>query len=221
MTRLPGSASGPCFADPHSRLAPPLRSTGSAAAEGAALSSLASALLRAGPTSPSRSLSATASGLPGNVPSHDGRGQRDEDLPVPEQRRFCVACRRVYDDAGASMCLKRYSTPWLVLHFLLDGKHQRPELVLRRSILPRLRPPPVGNASRLPSRAARASLRAGAVRYAFTVTDFHRLLSCRSPRRTRPDTTAICAFETFERRLETTWGLNARAVAAAMEGRRF
>jgi hypothetical protein len=35
-------------------------------------------------------------------------------------------------------------------------------------------PSPV-NASRLPSRAARASLGAGAVRYAFTVTDFHRL----------------------------------------------
>ena len=34
-------------------------------------------------------------------------------------------------------------------------------------------PSPV-NASRLPSRAARASLGAGAVRYSFTVTDFHR-----------------------------------------------
>src|SRR5262249_40929536 len=31
------------------------------------------------------------------------------------------------------------------------------------------------NASRLPSRTARASLRAGTVRYTFTVTDFHRL----------------------------------------------
>ena len=31
------------------------------------------------------------------------------------------------------------------------------------------------NASRLPSRTARASLGAGAVRYSFTVTDFHRL----------------------------------------------
>jgi hypothetical protein len=31
------------------------------------------------------------------------------------------------------------------------------------------------NASRLPSRASRASLGAGAVRYSFTVTDFHRL----------------------------------------------
>jgi hypothetical protein len=31
------------------------------------------------------------------------------------------------------------------------------------------------NASRLSSRAARASLGAGAVRYSFTVTDFHRL----------------------------------------------
>jgi hypothetical protein len=34
-------------------------------------------------------------------------------------------------------------------------------------------PSPV-NASRLPSRASRASLGAGAVRYSFTVTDFHR-----------------------------------------------
>src|SRR5271165_2567124 len=35
-------------------------------------------------------------------------------------------------------------------------------------------PSPV-NASRLPSRTTRASLGAGAVRYSFTVTDFHRL----------------------------------------------
>src|SRR4249920_1341703 len=36
-------------------------------------------------------------------------------------------------------------------------------------------PSPV-NASRLPSRTTRASLGASAVRYSFTVTDFHRLL---------------------------------------------
>ena len=58
-------------------------------------------------------------------------------------------------------------------------RKQHPELVLRRGWC-RYRlntspaPSPV-NASRLPSRTIRASLGASAVRYSFTVTDFHRL----------------------------------------------
>jgi hypothetical protein len=113
-------------------LAPPLRSTGSAAAEPPC--SLASSLLRAGPTSPSRSSSASASGLPDNVPATTG-GDGDGDLPVPVQKASAHA--RVYDDAG-SACVSRYRHRPCCL--LWDGKHQHPELVLRRSI-PRLRPP--------------------------------------------------------------------------------
>src|SRR6516162_7764231 len=67
-------------------LAPPLRSTGSAAAEAALFARfLATSLPRAGPTSPSHSLSATASGLPDNVPATTG-GDSDGDLPVPVQK---------------------------------------------------------------------------------------------------------------------------------------
>jgi hypothetical protein len=121
----PGSASGPCFAVPHSpwsrpfapRVPPPPRP----------LCSPASLLLRAGPTSPSRSSSATASGLPGAVPATIG-GDSDGDLPVPRWKASAHA--RVCDDAG------RHGPSRL----LLDGKHQRPELVLRRSI-PSLRSP--------------------------------------------------------------------------------
>ena len=44
------------------------------------------------------------------------------------------------------------------------------------------------NASRLPSRTTRASLGAGVARYAFTVTDFHRLPSAGLP--AHPSTTS-------------------------------
>src|SRR5438105_3656920 len=91
------------------------------------LCSPASLLLRAGPTSPSRSSSATASGLPDAVPTTTG-GDSDGDLPVPRWKASAHA--RVCDDAG------RHGPSRL----LLDGKHQRPELVLRRSI-PTLRSP--------------------------------------------------------------------------------
>src|SRR4029077_7483183 len=68
------------------------------------LCSLASSLLRASPTSPSHSSSATASGLPDNVPAPTG-GDGDGDLPVPVQKASAHA--RVYDDAG-SACVSRY-----------------------------------------------------------------------------------------------------------------
>jgi hypothetical protein len=104
-----------------------------------------------------------------NVPATTG-GDGDGDLPVPLQKASGHA--RVYDDAG-SACVSRYQHRPCCL--LWDGKHRHPELVLRRSIpRPRLTPSPV-NASRPPSRTARASLGAGTVRYTFTVTDFHRL----------------------------------------------
>jgi hypothetical protein len=132
VTRLPGSASGPCFAAPHSPWPRPFATR--APQRPRPLCSLASSLLRAGPTSPSRSSSTTASGLFDNVPATTG-GDGDRDLPVPVQKASAHA--RVYDDAG-SACVSRYRhRPYCLLW---DGKHQQPELVLRRSI-PRLRPP--------------------------------------------------------------------------------
>ena len=85
MTRLPGSASGPCFADPHSPWPRPFAPRAPQQAE-AALFARFRATTWAGPTSPSRSLSATASGLPGNVPVHDGRGQRWKISRFPSKR---------------------------------------------------------------------------------------------------------------------------------------
>src|SRR6516225_6009780 len=128
VTRLPGSASGPCFAAPHSPWPRPFAPR--APPRPWPLCSLASSLLRAGPTSPSLSSSATASGLPDNVPATTGG-----DLPVPVQKASAHA--RVYDDVG-SACVSRYQHRPCCL--LSDGKHRHPELVSRRSI-PRLRPP--------------------------------------------------------------------------------
>src|SRR4029077_6567152 len=84
-------------------LALPLRSTSSAAAE-AALFARFHATSGTGPTSPSHSSSATASGLPDNAPATTG-GDGDGELPVPVQKASAHA--RVYDDAG-SACVLRY-----------------------------------------------------------------------------------------------------------------
>ena len=78
--------------------------------------------------------SATASGLPDNLPATTG-GDGDGDLPVPVQKASAHA--RVYDDAGPACVLRYRRTPCCLLW---DGKHRHPELVLRRSI-PRLRTP--------------------------------------------------------------------------------
>jgi len=59
----------------------------------------------------------------------------DQDLPVP--RRKASAHARVYDDAGLPRVSRFRHLPSCLL---LDVKHQRPELVLRRSI-PSLRTP--------------------------------------------------------------------------------
>src|ERR1700751_1090813 len=85
------------------------------------LCSLASLLLRAGPTSPSRSSSATASGLPDAVPTTTG-GDCDGDLPVPWWKASAHA--RVCDDAGLARISRSRHGP---SRLLLDGKHQRPE----------------------------------------------------------------------------------------------
>src|SRR5271170_6532218 len=121
-----------CFAVPHSPWSRPFAPR--TPPQPRPLCSLASLLLRAGPTSPSRSSSATASGLPDNVPATTG-GDGDGDLPVPVQKASAHA--RVYDDAGSAYVLRYRHRPCCLLW---DGKHQHPELVLRRSI-PRLRPP--------------------------------------------------------------------------------
>ena len=132
MTRLPGSASGPCFAVPHSPWPRPFAPR--APPQPRPLCSLASLLLWAGPTSPSRSSSATASGLPDAAPTTTG-GDCDGDLPVPRWKASAHA--RVCDDAGPARISRSRHGP---SRLLLDGKHQRPELVLRRSI-PSLRTP--------------------------------------------------------------------------------
>ena len=78
--------------------------------------------------------SATASGLPDAVPTTTG-GDCDGDLPVPRWKASAHA--RVCDDAGPARISRSRHGP---SRLLLDGKHQRPELVLRRSI-PSLRTP--------------------------------------------------------------------------------
>ena len=70
---------------------------------------------------------------------------------------------------GASMCLA-ISTPAVLPS--VGRKTSAPRTCLT-PLNTSPAPSPV-NASPLPSRAARASLGAGAVRYSFTVTDFHR-----------------------------------------------
>ena len=87
-----------------------------------------SSLLRAGPTSPRRASSATASGLPDAAPASAGQGG-GRDLPVPEQKAYAHA--RFYDDAG-SPGVSRWRRP---AHGLLqDGEHRHPGVGLRRSM---------------------------------------------------------------------------------------
>jgi hypothetical protein len=130
------------------------------------LCSLASSLLRAGPTSPSRSSSATASGLPDNVPATTG-GDGDGDLPVPVQKASAHA--RVYDEAGSACVSRCRHRPCCLLW---DGNISTPNLSYAAQYLACALP-----CERFTSALAgtRASLGAGAVRYSFTVTDFHRL----------------------------------------------
>jgi hypothetical protein len=171
VTRLPGSASWLCFAAPHSPWPRPFAPR--APQQPRPPCSLASALLRAGPTSPSGSSSATASGLPDNVPATtDGDG--DGDLPVPEQKASAHA--RVYDDAGPA-CVLRYR------HRAVLPSVGRKTSAPRTCLMPLNTSPahsPV-NAAPRPSRPVRRSLGAGAARYAFTPGGLPPPTSRRSP----------------------------------------
>src|SRR6201982_2010214 len=71
-----------------------------------------------------------------------------------------------------------------------DGERSADEERWARTCLTPLNTSPV-NASRLPSRTTHASLGAGAVRYTFTVTDFHRLPFAGLP--AHPSTTSKAA----------------------------
>jgi len=68
------------------------------------------------------------------------------------------------------------------------------------------------NASRLPSRASRASLGASAVRYSFTVTDFHRLPFAGLP--AHPSTTSKPAANAERRHELPAWSAKSGALAA-------
>ncbi len=127
MTRLAGSASGPCFAVPHSPWPRLFTPQAPAAAEVALFRSLpcyfgqVRLLQRV-----HRRLRPPA--FPTPAPATAG-GDSDGDLPVP--RRKASAHARVYDDAGPARISRSRHGP---SRFLLDGKHQRRELVLRCSI---------------------------------------------------------------------------------------
>jgi hypothetical protein len=167
-----------CARDPASRLcvrtvlcssafslAPPLRSTGSAAAEAALFarfpatsgrSDLSIALIVGYGLRPSR-----------QRPGHDWRGRRWRS-PGSRAKGFC-ACQGLRR-RGVRMCLA-IATPAVLPS--VGRKTSAPRTCLT-PLNTSPAPSPV-NASRLPSRTTRASLVAGMVRYAFTVTDFHRL----------------------------------------------
>src|SRR5712671_6758036 len=146
-------------------LAPPLRSTGSAAAEAALFarflatsgrSDFSSALIVGYGLRPSRQRL-----------GHDWRGRRWRS-PGSRAKGFC-ACQGLRR-RGVGLCLA-VATPAVLPS--VGRKTSAPRTCLT-PLNTSPAPSPV-NASRLPSRTTRASLGAGVVRYTFTVTDFHRL----------------------------------------------
>src|SRR5712671_3218820 len=146
-------------------LAPPLRSTGSAAAEAALFarflatsgrSDFSSALIVGYGLRPSR-----------QRPGHDWPGRRWRS-PGSRAKGFC-ACQGLRR-RGVGLCLA-VATPAVLPS--VGRKTSAPRTCLT-PLNTSPAPSPV-NASRLPSRTTRASLGAGTVRYTFTVTDFHRL----------------------------------------------
>ena len=146
-------------------LAPPLRSTGSAAAEAALFARF---LATSGRSDFSIALIVGYGLRPSRQrPGHDWRGQRWRP-PGSRAKGFC-ACQGLRR-RGVGVCLA-VSTPAVLPS--VGRKTSAPRTCLT-PLNTSPAPSPV-NASRLPSRAARASLGAGAVRYSFTVTDFHRL----------------------------------------------
>ena len=113
-------------------LAPPLRSTSSAAAEATLFARFSATL---GRSDFSLALIVGYGLRPSRRgPDHDW-WDCDGDLPVPRWKASAHA--RVCDDAGPARISRSRHGP---SRLLLDGKHQRPELVLRRSI-PSLRTP--------------------------------------------------------------------------------
>jgi len=155
---------------PESRLrrpsdAPPLRSTCSAAAEAALFARF---LTTSGRSDFSIALIVGYGLRPSRQrPGHDWRGRRWRS-PGSRAKGFC-ACQGLRR-RGVGMCLAK-STP--AVWPSVGRKTSAPRTCLT-PLNTSPAPSPV-NASRLPSRASRASLGAGAVRYSFTVTDFHRL----------------------------------------------
>src|SRR5262245_37012285 len=107
VTRLPGSASGTCFADPHSPwsppfapLAPPQLPPPRIAPQGAPLCSPASPLVRRSPTSHARASSATAP----HLPDADQVGIcLWSDVGSPSFRRDPFARDVLFDPGGTTM----------------------------------------------------------------------------------------------------------------------
>src|SRR4029450_393958 len=146
-------------------LAPPLRSTGSAATE---VALFARFLATSGRSDFSIALTVGYGLRPSRQrPGHDWRGRRWRS-PGSRAKGFC-ACQGLRR-RGVGMCLA-ISTP---AGLPSVGRNTSAPRTCLTPLNTSPAPSPV-NASRLPSRTSRASLGAGAIRYTFTVTDFHRL----------------------------------------------
>src|ERR1700730_2734845 len=146
-------------------LAPPLRSTDSAAAEAALFARF---LATSGRSDFSLVLIVGYGLRPSRQrPGHDWRGQRCRS-PGSRAKGFC-ACQGLRR-RGVGMCLA-ISTPAVLPS--VGRKTSAPRTCLT-PLYTSPAPSPV-NASRLSSQTTRASLGVGAVRYTLTVTDFHRL----------------------------------------------
>ena len=131
---FPNSASGPCFAVPHSswshRLPPPTPQWI------APLCSLASQVLSISLTSSSRSSSATASGLPDAALGTVSPG-RNEDLPVPAQE-MCVHAQGLKTTQGGQGPRDDGPVP---VAFCMPRRHRHPGLHCFRRSIPRLYAP--------------------------------------------------------------------------------
>ena len=163
VTRLPGSASGPWFAGPHSPWSRPLAPL--APRRRAPLSSQASQLLWASPTSLVRSSSASASGLPGAVPA---KLRKDS----PEISRFPSRGRQRMP--GSTTTRSRPMSRDRDIEAVLPSAGRKAS-ALRSWFSPLNGWPTLSpvNASLRPSRVAAHELGGGVVRYAFTAEDSH------------------------------------------------
>ncbi len=165
---FPTSASGPCFAVPHSswshRLPPPTPQWI------APLCSPASQVLSMSLTSSSRSSSATASGLPDAALGTVSPG-RNEDLPVPAQE-MCVHAQGLKTTQGGQGPRDDGPVP---VAFCMPRRHRHPGLHCFRRSIPRLYAP-LSTLRVLPRGSVpRMTTGVSVDRYSFTVTDFHHL----------------------------------------------